>query len=176
MTTLAHLRKAALRLPEVEEDTRSASVGTRVGFQVKGKRFVSVTGDGVAELLMAPEDLDSTLARFDVAEPLTRSGKRVGVRVPLASVNGMELNALLEKAWRSQAPKRLADVRREAARGQAPGGPDALPRSIGKPATRALLAAGIRTLSEARARSDEELLALHGVGPKAVRLIRESQS
>lgn len=51
---------------------------------------------------------------------------------------------------------------------------DALPRAIGRPATNALAAAGITTLSAAVERSDAELLALHGVGPKAVRVLREA--
>lgn len=48
-----------------------------------------------------------------------------------------------------------------------------LPRAIGKPATRALLAAGITALEQVIDKSDEELLALHGVGPKAIRILRE---
>ena len=47
-----------------------------------------------------------------------------------------------------------------------------LPAKIGKPALRALTAAGITRLSQIAARSDAELLALHGVGPKAVRVLR----
>jgi len=34
--------------------------------------------------------------------------------------------------------------------------------------------AGITTLAQAAERADAELLALHGVGPKAVRLLRET--
>ncbi|THV26202.1 helix-hairpin-helix domain-containing protein [Glycomyces paridis] len=49
-----------------------------------------------------------------------------------------------------------------------------LPAGVSAPATRALAAAGITTLDAAAALSDRELLALHGVGPKAVRLIREA--
>lgn len=48
-----------------------------------------------------------------------------------------------------------------------------LPSSIGNPATNALLAANITTLKQVAELSDEELLALHGVGPKAVRILRE---
>lgn len=46
------------------------------------------------------------------------------------------------------------------------------PRSIGRPATNALLAADITTLKQVSELSDKELLALHGVGPKAVRILR----
>jgi hypothetical protein len=49
---------------------------------------------------------------------------------------------------------------------------DDLPRSIGRPALSALHAAGIDQLSEVARLRDEQLLALHGVGPKAVRLLR----
>lgn len=49
-----------------------------------------------------------------------------------------------------------------------------LPRNIGQPATRALLNAGYRTLDEVSRLTEADLLALHGVGPKAVRLLRET--
>jgi predicted flap endonuclease-1-like 5' DNA nuclease len=44
---------------------------------------------------------------------------------------------------------------------------------IGKPATRALEAEGIRTLEDIARHSERELLAIHGVGPKAIRILRE---
>lgn len=46
----------------------------------------------------------------------------------------------------------------------------ALPR-IGRPATRALEHAGITTLEQVAERSERELLALHGVGDKAIRIL-----
>lgn len=49
---------------------------------------------------------------------------------------------------------------------------DDLPRSIGRPALAALRAAGIDQLSDVARLREEELLALHGVGPRAVRLLR----
>ncbi|MER7176033.1 hypothetical protein ABT367_31920, partial [Streptomyces mesophilus] len=60
-----------------------------------------------------------------------------------------------------------------------PGGPAGvgraavLPRFTANPATRALLVAGITNLEEVAGRSAAELLALHGVGPKAVRILGE---
>ena len=42
---------------------------------------------------------------------------------------------------------------------------------IGRPANSALLAAGITTLAQVVAHSQRDLLALHGVGPKAVRIL-----
>lgn len=48
-----------------------------------------------------------------------------------------------------------------------------LPR-IGRPATGALLDRGVTTLDQVAAMSERELLMLHGVGPRAVRLLREA--
>ncbi len=42
------------------------------------------------------------------------------------------------------------------------------------PATRALALAGITTLDDLRDRDLDDLLRLHGVGPKAVRILREA--
>jgi predicted flap endonuclease-1-like 5' DNA nuclease len=49
----------------------------------------------------------------------------------------------------------------------------ALP-GIGRPATRALEAQGITTLEQVAGTSRRDLLALHGVGPKAVRILDEA--
>jgi len=46
--------------------------------------------------------------------------------------------------------------------------------SIGRPATGALIDAGYRTIADLPADLDE-LLSLHGVGPKAVRLLKEAR-
>lgn len=51
-----------------------------------------------------------------------------------------------------------------------------LPRGIGAPASRALAAAGITRLQQLTSISEAELLRLHGVGPKAIRLLREALS
>ena len=45
---------------------------------------------------------------------------------------------------------------------------DAFPPGVGGPALRALKAAGIRSLSDLAKWSEEELEALHGLGPKAL--------
>ena len=45
---------------------------------------------------------------------------------------------------------------------------------IGRPANSALLYAGISTLAQVAGLSRSELLAMHGVGPKAVRLLEEA--
>jgi hypothetical protein len=49
---------------------------------------------------------------------------------------------------------------------------DALPPGIGRPATGALQEAGYSRLPELAGVPARELLALHGVGPKAVRLLQ----
>ncbi|WP_437923195.1 helix-hairpin-helix domain-containing protein [Sorangium sp. So ce291] len=48
----------------------------------------------------------------------------------------------------------------------------ALPKGIGKPATRALASVGISRLDQVARLTEAELLALHGVGPKAVGVIK----
>lgn len=49
---------------------------------------------------------------------------------------------------------------------------DGLPPQIGAPATRALAGQGITRLADLVHHRSEHLLALHGVGPKAIRLLR----
>jgi hypothetical protein len=48
-----------------------------------------------------------------------------------------------------------------------------LPRGLGAPAERAFAQAGYTTLEQFAEVSEKDLLRLHGVGPKAVRLLRE---
>jgi predicted Fe-Mo cluster-binding NifX family protein len=48
-----------------------------------------------------------------------------------------------------------------------------IPTAVGRPATRAFEGAGYRTLEDLAGRSEKELLALHGVGPRAIRILRE---
>jgi hypothetical protein len=47
-----------------------------------------------------------------------------------------------------------------------------LPAGIGRPATRALALAGYTSLGQLAGVTEAELLALHGVGPKAIRVLR----
>ncbi len=46
-----------------------------------------------------------------------------------------------------------------------------LPR-ISKPATRALATIGVTTLEQVAEHSEKELLALHGFGPKGIRILK----
>lgn len=44
---------------------------------------------------------------------------------------------------------------------------------IGRPATRALAAEGLTTLADVASTGTAKLLALHGVGPRAIRILSE---
>jgi hypothetical protein len=48
------------------------------------------------------------------------------------------------------------------------------PKSIGAPATRALVGAGYSNLSELAGVSAAELKKLHGMGPRALRILQEA--
>ncbi|WP_435737382.1 hypothetical protein V5D56_01955 [Cellulosimicrobium sp. PMB13] len=168
MTTLAQLRKAALALPETVEKPH---VGM-VAFRVRDRGFVSVTTDDVVRLHLSADDVERLLAEHAGASRLTRGDSLLGACVPLADVNGQQLNHWVRRAWLHRAPKRLAA---SVAAGDAaePGQVGDLPASIGGPASRALAGVGLTSLSDVARLSNAELLALHGVGPKAVRLLRE---
>ncbi|MEC3951748.1 helix-hairpin-helix domain-containing protein [Nocardia sp. CDC153] len=48
------------------------------------------------------------------------------------------------------------------------------PRGVSAPAARALAAAGYQSLDQLAGVDENELLALHGFGPKAIRVLREA--
>ncbi len=50
----------------------------------------------------------------------------------------------------------------------------ALPKGIGKPATRALASVGVISLDQVTRFTEGQLLALHGVGPKAVGILKDA--
>jgi hypothetical protein len=52
--------------------------------------------------------------------------------------------------------------------------PNGFPRAIGRPATGALLAAGYTELAQLDGMPEADLLRMHGVGPKAVAVLREA--
>jgi hypothetical protein len=49
-----------------------------------------------------------------------------------------------------------------------------LPPGIGKPATRAMLGAGVTRLDQVSEMSESDLRGLHGVGPKAIEILRRA--
>lgn len=169
MTTVAQPRKTALALSEAEEGTHFGVVA----FSVRGKVFASVTKDGQRQLHLPDEHAAAAVAAHSAGERLLRMGTRIGVRVPLADIDGKDLNALVRAAWYHRAPVRPAAVLAHADAGVAPPGSDR-PSGIGKAATRALLGAGLPTLERFATRTKAELLALHGVGPKAVRILTDT--
>ena len=163
---MRQLRMVALELPETEERKQSGTPA----FAVRGKGFVSVTKGGNVHLWLSSTDVDEVIAARPQAEPLSRSGKVIGVAIPLAEVNGKDLRELVRKSWTVRAPKRLAAAQAASERGE---GGD-LPTSIGRPAIRALHAAGLATLERVASQSEVDLLALHGVGPRAVRILSDA--
>lgn len=66
-----------------------------------------------------------------------------------------------------------ADKRGEGAQQEGALEPD-FPRGIGNPARQALLAAGYTSLDQLTAVRERDLLALHGMGPKAMGVLRET--
>lgn len=145
MTTPAQIRKAALALPDVAE----AVEGRWRTYTVAGEVFATVTPE---KSLRLPGQDD----------------------VSLAEVNGMESNALVRRAWFAAAPDDLTS-RMRAAEGAVAGEVGDLPGSIGTPATRALVERGITCLADLDGVDEDELASWHGVGPKAVRILRESR-
>ncbi len=51
---------------------------------------------------------------------------------------------------------------------------DAFPRGLGAPALRALAAAGLTSLEQVATVTESGLLRMHGMGPKAVRILRDA--
>ncbi len=172
MTTFAQLRKTALSLPETAEQGIRSGV---VAFTVRDKRFASMGKDNNVSLHLPAAEADEILAAHPTAERLTRGATRIGVRVPLGDINGQQLNHWVRRAWLSHAPKRLA-AQVAAGDAAAAGEVGDLPKAIGRPATQALISAGITTLTQVAELTEAELLAMHGVGPKAVRILIEALS
>ncbi|MEE6261545.1 hypothetical protein [Plantactinospora sonchi] len=170
MTTLAQLRKTALSYPETVE--RGGLPGV-AAFAVGDTEFASVDAEHRVCLQLPKADADQVLAEHPTAERLTRGATAIGVRVPLRDINGQQLNHWVRRAWLAYAPEPLA-ARVAAAETAIPGQVGDLPRAIGGPATRALAGAGITSLAQVAELTGAELAALHGVGPKAVRILREA--
>lgn len=80
----------------------------------------------------------------------------------------------------SESDKRAEPINRamaeERMRGVAePTGPSDLP-NIGRPATSALGQIGVRNVEQLSSYTEREILALHGVGPKAIRILRPAMA
>ena len=146
-----------------------------VAFTVREKRFASLGKDNEVQLYLSPAEADEFLAAYPTAQRLTRGATSIGVRVQHKDIDGQQLNHWVRRAWLSRAPKRLA-AQAAAADAAVAGEAGDLPKAIGRPATQALVSAGITTLTQVAHMSQAELLAMHGVGPKAVRILRATLS
>jgi hypothetical protein len=169
MATRAQLRKTALTFPEVEEDAADGMVK----YSVRRKEFASVGKDGIVRLRLPNAEAEDAVAAYPKAERLIHAGSPIGFQAPLADVDGQHLWHLVMTAWKHRAPKRLAMKLNAIVESPTQPGSD-LPASIGKPATRALAVAGLTTLDQIATHTQDELLALHGVGPKAVRILADA--
>lgn len=161
MTNLQQVRKAATAMPEVKE----AKEDSRVSFTVRRKPF-AVVADGELTVWLPEGRATEVRADHPEATVAQRAGSPYGIRIPLAAINGMNSNALIRDAWTHRAPQSLS----RPMTGAGPNEHD-LPTDIGRPAIRALTAAGITTLDDVAAKTKGELLDLHGVGPRAVRVL-----
>ncbi|PDP89588.1 hypothetical protein CQJ94_01085 [Glycomyces fuscus] len=168
MTTPSQLGTAAPAPPETEGSARFGMVA----FSVRGRDFASVTGDGRVLLRLPDAEAGTAVSAHPGGEWWVRAGTPVGFGVPLADVNGKDLNAPARCAWLLRTPQRLA-VSAEAAASAVPGEVGDPPRAIGAPETRALAGEGPTTLERVAAFTEAGLGALHVVGPKAVRILRE---
>jgi len=164
MTTVRQLRRAALGLVQAEETTDGEGHPT---FAVDGREFAVLHGSRVRLHLSAP-DVDALTAAYPSAQLAPG-----GATLALTEIDGQQLNHWVRRAWASHAPQDLAETAAAAATAR-PGEVGDLPRAIGRPATRALADAGVTTLAQVAALPREQLLGLHGVGPKAVRVLDEA--
>ncbi|MEU9031307.1 MmcQ/YjbR family DNA-binding protein [Streptomyces sp. NPDC048383] len=171
MTTLAQLRRTALALPEAVE--QPAAGGAGVVFRVRDRWFARTDADGELGLHLPEAEARRVLDAHPTARTVSRGTAAIGVRIPLGDLDGQQLNHWVRRAWLGRAPKALATARSAAATVTAGELGDLL-RGIGNPATRALAAAGITTLDGVAGLRRAELAALHGVGPKAVRVLEEA--
>jgi len=169
MTTLAQLRKTAISLSETTEQRIDSG---EVVFAVRDKRFASAE-HGVVRLHLPAADADEILSTYPTAGRLTRGATAIGVRIPLADINGQQLNHWVRRAWLSRAPKQLAAQAAAAATAVA-GEVGDLPRAIGRPATQALTSVGITTLDQVAEHTEAALSEMHGIGPKVIRILNET--
>lgn len=169
MTTRAQLRKTALTFEGVDERHADGVVT----YSVRSKEFASLTKGGIIRLRLPDAEIESAVAAYPTAERLMHAGRPIGFQAPLADVDGQHLWALVMSAWKHRAPRPMAAKYADIMESPAQPGSD-LPAGIGKVATRELAAAGVTTLDQVATRRKADLLALHGVGPKAVRILADA--
>jgi hypothetical protein len=103
--TLATVRRLALAFPGVEE---GPSYGTP-GFRVRGRFLARLWEDGETLVVKCGDDERDFRMKADPEAFFTTDHYRgyPTVLVRLARVSKDDLQAVLEEAWRRQAPKRL---------------------------------------------------------------------
>lgn len=158
------------------------SWGDRPTWKVSGKGFLlyraphhtavdPATGEPFEDLLvvfMPDQESKAALVQsegpfFDIEHFRGHTGVLVQLS-RLGEISRSELTEIITEAWAHRAPR--AAVREHL--GEKPDPLEGLPG----PARRALQGAGLTTRADLDAASDEDLLALHGVGPKALRILR----
>lgn len=173
MTTRAQVRKTALTLPETEEFAEDR----RPAFRVRGEVFVrfvaGADGRDEVQFVLPTSLMSQVLDDLPGGRQAATGDGSATFAIALAEVNGQSTNYLTRQAWSHAAPAELSEpVEKQSS--VAAGEVGDLPKSIGRPATRALSGAGITSLQSVSEHSADELLALHGLGPRAVRLLEES--
>jgi hypothetical protein len=108
VATEADVRAIALSLPETEE---RSSYGTP-GFRVKDRLFARIREEGVLVVWVADEGEKEFLLRADPETFFTipHYDGHASVLVRLAAVDRDELAELLTDAWRTRAPRRVAEA------------------------------------------------------------------
>ncbi|MEI2778989.1 MAG: MmcQ/YjbR family DNA-binding protein [Tetrasphaera sp.] len=158
------------------------SWGDRPTWKVGGKGFLlrraphktavdPATGEPYTDLLVIhTADLEAKEALLQSGGPFFDIDHFRGYAAVLVQTSRLgeldrdELTEVITEAWAAKAPKRMV--------AEHFGEPVDPFEALGAPARRALAGAGIRTLDDLAARTDAELLALHGFGPAALRAAR----
>ena len=104
MTTLAHVRRMALSLPETTEQDHHGFPS----FRVAGKIFATVPDSAHVHVMLPDTHVAMAIGTSPHACEELWWGKRLsGVRVTISSAQPHLLSMLLTEAWRLKAPARL---------------------------------------------------------------------
>ncbi|MEV4757200.1 hypothetical protein AB0J86_19085 [Micromonospora sp. NPDC049559] len=108
MAEVAEVRRAALALPEAQEQTRSG----RTLFTVQGSVFAEVLPGGAHAVAFVDEAVVRDMVNEDPAvyTELWHGPDLVGVRIEVAVAPTRRLDQLIEFAWRRHAPRSLESV------------------------------------------------------------------
>ena len=104
MTTLAHVRRIALSLPQTTEQDHHGFPS----FRVAGNIFATVPNAAHLHVMLPDTHVEMAIGTSPHACEELWWGKRLsGVRVTLASAQPNLVSMLLTEAWRLKAPARL---------------------------------------------------------------------